>query len=1352
MTVKLVRQFQAVFIQHDRECVHEDQNLLEATGGERGRYPPRAQTMELCDELGQITHVLCDKTGTLTSNYMEFRKMSIGGICYGLGSTTIGVAARRRRGEDTSNLERLLGATLPGEVPHVNYLDGVVGSEGRGVLAAQLGLDGAQPGLHSALHYFFLHLALDHTVMVETTSRAELSCSSPDEEAFVFAAAYFGYAFVDRADPWITLRVQRDCLPSDGAYSKLPSSAYVSWDVDDEKERVRIPTCGAAGEGQRQRRKIREEEQRALNRGKFAANPVGGGRGGGGGGGSGGLGGGALGPEMLVEECFASATLEDSEARGGEQGDWVELRYEVIVIIPYASARGMMTVVVKEEATERYFVLVKGADNRVLPRSSSFSDATSGDVGKGKGVNAVDPSLLKGESVRELFQAHLRGFGEDGLRTMAFAMRIIEQKEFEDWEEKYLAVKGDAKAMKEAKDSEDGVGRGRLYEIVRELERDLTMQGGTALEDKLQEGVSETVYKLSQAGIRVLMATGDKKQTAINIGFAAQIIGKEHEVLDFSKDVVHAPAALVSMAKYLMKPSRGVEELVPRRNIREWEDLDEAEVEMVTRPEPCVEPLRPLALVIDGKLLTALFGHGPVSSQGPRAVGDKRRYCRRTTGWREPEGRGKKDSSCCRRRWGGQGEQTKGLGKAKKEATRNGYSPQQAVYQAALLVLLRASSAAICVRCQPDHKRELVELIARRIPDSKVLAIGDGANDVPMIQAAHVGVGMTGAEGVQAANASDFAIGRFSFLQRLLLVHGRWNYNRTAKVLLYMFYKNIALTLVQYWYGMYTGWSGQRLFVGLSVQLFNLAYTGLPVIYTGILDQDLPAKVAQAYPLVYRPGQKGERFNTLLFWSHTLYAGYQSVVIFAGSILLTDFSSRQASSDSIFELGTTAYAVVVVAMSMRIALLTDMQARLFQLFLLFSALSYIVAIFILDLMGADYTRGAIAQLVSRPTWWAALLLLAVICDIPSFVFNAYKRNFLPSYRHLVKEVQLLLPRSEEETLGCCSAQEFRQVGKTAGSGAPKVVPLPGAKEGMKEEERDRTAASGGWVGTGVDPLLSYKSDGLEADPRKDGTRSHLRFQRRCAGWCLSLICRSRAACCQPGPSRSLLRRLAASGGMDLLDSASGAGVGAALAIQGCGATGKDDVAWQWRKAVFMLDETPIHHLMWKAAEQSQFPEASARVVMYRHRVRQVQMGRLDASNVGPAPSFLEESSSIMTMYSYICSALRRRHRASLKQEEVKLERTLEDKEGEGSLQGARREERDEEVEDDVEMLRPPSRALSEVKEEALTEEEGEDSTRFRPVSFLRRASDTIPDIPRPFDYRIRAPTTPTVRYVVRYGR
>ena len=186
--------------------------------------------------------------------------------------------------------------------------------------------------------------------------------------------------------------------------------------------------------------------------------------------------------------------------------------------------------------------------------------------------------------------------------------------------------------------------------------------------------------------------------------------------------------------------------------------------------------------------------------------------------------------------------------------------------KARLLVVAQACKAVICCRARPDQKAAMVQMIRDGVPGVRTLAIGDGANDVDMIQTAHIGVGIAGAEGVQAANASDFAIARFMFLNKLLLVHGRWNYQRMSKLILYMFEKNILVTLVQFWFAFTNGFSGQKFFPELAIQSYNIVYTGLPIIALAVLDQDVSARLAVRYPQLYATGPAGVHFNTKVFW------------------------------------------------------------------------------------------------------------------------------------------------------------------------------------------------------------------------------------------------------------------------------------------------------------------------------------------------------------------------------------------------------------------------------------------------------------------------------------------------------
>jgi magnesium-transporting ATPase (P-type) len=166
--------------------------------------------------------------------------------------------------------------------------------------------------------------------------------------------------------------------------------------------------------------------------------------------------------------------------------------------------------------------------------------------------------------------------------------------------------------------------------------------------------------------------------------------------------------------------------------------------------------------------------------------------------------------------------------------------------------------AVIACRVSPKQKAQLVNLVRQNVtPEPVTLAIGDGANDVGMIQEAHVGVGISGKEGKQAVNASDFAIAQFRFLERLVLIHGRWDFFRLSVVVLFSFYKNAVMV------GCIIVFSGQTVFSGtplfdewvISVLNFICAW---PIIMLGLFDRCLGADYVLRHPEVFKATRNNE--------------------------------------------------------------------------------------------------------------------------------------------------------------------------------------------------------------------------------------------------------------------------------------------------------------------------------------------------------------------------------------------------------------------------------------------------------------------------------------------------------------
>lgn len=191
--------------------------------------------------------------------------------------------------------------------------------------------------------------------------------------------------------------------------------------------------------------------------------------------------------------------------------------------------------------------------------------------------------------------------------------------------------------------------------------------------------------------------------------------------------------------------------------------------------------------------------------------------------------------------------------------------------------------SVICCRVSPKEKADVVRLVKNNLK-KVTLAIGDGANDVNMIQEAHIGVGIYGQEGMRAVQSSDYALPEFKALWKLLMVHGRWNYIRITEMILYFFYKNMIFTIPQIVFCFFNGYSGQSIFDDWYISSYNLAFTSLPLIIRAVFDQDLhyvawengnnglsmkmQEELRNYYPFLYYVGQKGKLFTlgNLLFW------------------------------------------------------------------------------------------------------------------------------------------------------------------------------------------------------------------------------------------------------------------------------------------------------------------------------------------------------------------------------------------------------------------------------------------------------------------------------------------------------
>ncbi|KAF0684193.1 Aste57867_23816 [Aphanomyces stellatus] len=318
--------------------------------------------------------------------------------------------------------------------------------------------------------------------------------------------------------------------------------------------------------------------------------------------------------------------------------------------------------------------------------------------------------------------------------------------------------------------------------------------------------------------------------------------------------------------------------------------------------------------------------------------------------------------------------------------------------------------SVVCCRVSPSQKAEVVGLVRTNNLKARTLAIGDGANDVAMIQRAHIGVGICGQEGMQAVNASDYAIGQFYFLEKLLLHHGRLNYIRMCKLVGYMFYKNILMVLAQYFFLFMTGSSGQKEYSEIAFQLYNLAFTSLPIGVLGVFDYDVPWSVGQHYPALYKVGITGELFNTGIFFKWIAAAVFEAGVIFAVSVFGYNQVEQGVGNGDLQQYGIVLFALVVLVANFKIIYIQQTWMFWGGVAWWFGVLLYIPATLYVEssliwLSQADY--GATQNTLNGYVFWFVLPLTIVLCLVRNFSWKVYQRSFNPSLWHIVQEQHVL---------------------------------------------------------------------------------------------------------------------------------------------------------------------------------------------------------------------------------------------------------------------------------------------------------------------------------------------------------
>ncbi|XP_056234700.1 phospholipid-transporting ATPase VA [Seriola aureovittata] len=583
-----------------------------------------------------------------------------------------------------------------------------------------------------------------------------------------------------------------------------------------------------------------------------------------------------------------------------------KLSFELLHTLGFDSTRKRMSVVVRHPLTDQITVYTKGADSVIMDL------ITPPNTGNSKGKRQ--------KKIIYRTQNYLNLYAADGLRTLCIAKKTLSKDEYACWLQRHLEAETAIQGREEL-----------LFESALRLETNLQLLGATGIEDRLQDGVPETIASLRKAGLQIWVLTGDKQETAVNIAYACKLLDPEEEILTLNADSQEACALLLEeslhyiQAKFLCSSTDQTTKAF-HANFPPFEIYPSSSPSSSSSSHTVPFMVHRLGLVIDGRTLAYALD---------KSLEDK------------------------------------------------------------FLAVARSCRSVLCCRSTPLQKSMVVKLVRNKLK-VMTLAIGDGANDVSMIQVADVGVGISGQEGMQAVMASDFALPRFRYLQKLLLVHGHWCYSRLANMILYFFYKNAMFVALIFWYQFYCGFSGSAMIDQWYLIFFNMMFSAFPQLITGTLDKDVSAETLQQLPQLYMTGQNSEEYKPYMFWMNMIDAFYQSLVCF----FIPYFAYADSDVD-LFTWGTPITTLALFTILLHLGIETKTWTWMNWLSISFSiALFFTVALCYNTSCPTCYPPSnpywTMQRLLQDPLFYLLCVITPVAALLPRYFYRACQGTLFPS--------------------------------------------------------------------------------------------------------------------------------------------------------------------------------------------------------------------------------------------------------------------------------------------------------------------------------------------------------------------
>ena len=647
-------------------------------------------------------------------------------------------------------------------------------------------------------------------------------------------------------------------------------------------------------------------------------------------------------------------------------GDLIQT-FSVLNVLNFSSERKRMSIIVKDK-NNIIKLYCKGADSEIMKRMSKNS---KDNIYSNFTFKCVDKLSCK------------------GYRSLLIAYKIINEEDYIKWNN-------------ELKSSEMNLAKkdklvDKCYD---KIENELELIGATMVEDKLQDLVPETIKDLRMAGIKIWVLTGDKVDTAENIALSCNLISKNQKIFrifvnndshrekdkfypeidnffnEFSKFEIENNKLNNSLNNEILKKNSNSNLINSNNNEKKKNSFQDQSLKIKNiNNESGLNFFQNLNS-------NSKINNLKINSNSNIIYNIEGSKKKRNNSSIKTEIEKKPFSIIIE-------SQILSIIFSSNKTTNN-----------FLEIALKASSV-ICCRVSPLQKSKVVKKVKKYDKNAITLAIGDGGNDVSMIMEAHLGIGIYGEEGMRAVQASDFAIGEFKFLRRLLFFHGRVNNNRISNMILYFFYKNFVFTIVQFVYAFFCIGSGQTLIDDWFITCYNLIFTALPLGVQALTDFDVLESdndiVKKFMPLLYKESREIYPNFTINRFIISLSKGFICSFLIFYLVCFNDVGSeinQRGDYGTLWYMSLKTYTSIIISVNMTLFLSMRYITFLFPLIMGTSSfLLYIIFIIIVQYLTMFNSCASIFHSLSVPKFYIGTFLVTSMNFLCDYLIESIKLNF-----------------------------------------------------------------------------------------------------------------------------------------------------------------------------------------------------------------------------------------------------------------------------------------------------------------------------------------------------------------------